>query len=208
MTGAQLKADHGFRRFVILKDGSMFELLYDMNAVMRHEKLFQVPMAALVKPIQKEVTDRVSREARDGESQQVVAARIAAGVAQEMVRQRIASGHIQDLAEWAYCLTETWREDHEIDMSWKQFRRLLHEPPPTGSATQRALRKLEAATAWMMAVAEVRAREEVDDEGNDQADATGPGAPSADRTGMESTGTLSTTSPPSSGTAPTASSGE
>lgn len=206
MTGAQLKADHGFRRFVILKNGDMLELIYDMNAVMRHEKLFQVPMAALVDPIRKAVTDRVTREAGDGEKQQVIAARIAAGVAQELVRQRIAPGHIQDLAEWAYCLTETWREDHDIDMSWKQFRRLLHEPPPTGSATQRALRKLEAATAWMMAVAEVRAREEVDDEGNDQADGSDPDALSAGQ--KASTGIPSTTSPPSSGTAATANSGE
>lgn len=206
MTGAQLKADHGNRRFVILKDGQMLELLYDMNAIMRHETLFQVPMAALVDPIRKQVTEEVNKTAAPDEKQSEIAARVAAGVARELVRQRIASGYIRDLAEWAYCLTESWREDHEIDLSWQQFRRLLHEPPPTGCATQRAKKKLELATAWMMAVAEVRAREEVDDEGNDQADESGPDAPSADQ--KASTGTLSTISPPSSGTAPTASSGE
>ena len=183
MTGAELKANHADRRFVILKDGTMLELIYDLNAVMRHESLFEVPMAALVDPIRKRCTDEVNQQAREGESQQVLAQRIAAAVARELVRQRIASGHIRDLAEWAYCLTETWREDHDIEMSWKEFRRQLHEPPPSGAATIRAKKKLEQAMAWRLAVAEVRAREEIDDEGNDQADGSAQGgAPSAEPT--------------------------
>lgn len=205
MTGAELKANHGDRRFINLKNGAMFELIYDINAVMRHETLFQVPLAAVVDPIRKRITDEVNRQAAEGESQKVLAQRIAAAMGREMVRQKLASGHIRDLAEWAYCLTETWREDNEISMSWSQFRKQLHEPPPTGSATLRAKKKLELATAWMMAVAEVRAREEIDDEGNDLADGTGPDAPSA--TSTESTGTPSTTSQPSNVTEPTINSG-
>lgn len=179
MTGAELKADHGERRFIYLKDETPLELIYDLNAVMRHETLFEVPLASAVEPIRKRVTNEVTKLSAPGESQQVLAQRIAAAMAREMVRERLASGHIKDLAEWAYCLTETYREDKEIDLSWSQFRRLLPEPPPTGAATVRARKKLEKATAWMMAVAFVRAREEVDDEGNDQADEADPGAPFA-----------------------------
>lgn len=188
MTGAQLKADHGERRFIYLKDETPLELIYDMNAVMRHETLFEVPLSAIVDPIRKRITDEITRNApKDNEGQPVegqkaLAQRIAAAVARELVREKVASGHIRDLAEWAYCLTETYREDHGIELSWSQFRRLLHEPPPTGAATIRAQKKLEKATAWMMAVAFVRAREEVDDEGNDLADVADPGAPSAPQT--------------------------
>lgn len=206
MTGAQLKADHGERRFIYLKDDQPLELIYDLNAVMRHETLFEVPLASAVEPIRKRITDEVTKLAAPGESQQVIAQRIASAMARELVRERLASGHIKDLAEWAYCLTETYREDHEIELSWSQFRRLLHEPPPTGAATVRARKKLEKATAWMMAVAFVRAREEVDeDEGNDQADVAESGAPSADLNG--STGNASTTSAPSNTAGPITNSG-
>jgi len=211
MTGAQLKATHGERQFIFLTDNQPLELLYDLNAVMRHEKLFEVPLAGLVDPIRQRCTDEVMRTVpRDEngqqlESQQVVAQRIAAAVARELVRQKIASGHIQDLAEWAYCLTETYREDNQLELSWSQFKRLLPVPPPTGAATAKAKRKLEQATAWMMAVALVRAREEIDDEGNEEADVAGPGAPSA--APSASTGTPSTTSAPSNTAEPITNSG-
>lgn len=204
MTGNKLKANHGQRRFIILKDGQMLELLYDLNAVMRHETEFELPLRSVLDPLREKVTARVDASGGAELRPDARAARIAQEMAREMVRERLAPGHIRELAEWAYALTETWREDQDIQLTWQQFRRLLHEPPPMGAATNKAKAKLEQATAWMMAVAEVRAREEVD-EGNDQADESDPGAPSEDPQG--STGMPSGTSAPSSGDEPSNNSG-
>lgn len=173
MHGHQLKRDHGERLCIFLTDGTPLELIYDLNAVMRHEQLFELPLRSESDKIREDIL----RHQPDLGFKE-----LGALTAAEMVRLGKHPGLFAELAQWAYCLTETDREDKCLSLTWREFRRLLPAPPPTGVATRKAVKKLEVAQAWMIAVAQVKAREEID-EGNDESDGEDPSAPSDDNRG-------------------------
>ena len=206
MHGAQLKSDHGQgRRFIILTDGNTLELIYDLNAVMRHEKEFELQMRGALEQIRDAIVRRQPTTEK-GDPILPAAKEMTALIAQELLNRRLAPGQIEDLAQWAYALTETWREDHGPELTWQQFKRLLPAPPPVGTSSKKSQARLAEAMAWMTAVAEVRAREEIDEE-PDQGNALAeePESPSAEP--KESTGQDFTTSPPANGEEQTANSG-
>jgi len=205
--GAQLKPDHGqSRRFVILTTGETLELIYDLNAVMRHEKEFELQLRGALEQIRDAIVKRQPKTEK-GDPILPTAKEMTALIGQELLERRLAPGQIEDLAQWAYALTETWREDNGPEMTWQQFKRLLPAPPPVGTSSKKAAAKLAAAMGWMTAVAEVRAREELDDDDQGNELAEEPDAsPSAEN--RESIGTDSITSQPANGAELTANSGE
>lgn len=137
-TGAQLK---GERRWIILKDGVPRELAYDFNALMAFEREFQLPDLEALKKLR----ERYPKGVPTGELEQAV---------REI-------GYLENTARWAYCLTESYREDNNEQMTWREFKRLLQVPP----------KEMKQAIAWQTATLAVLAQEHGVEEGNAEGEA-------------------------------------
>ncbi len=101
--------------FVTLKDGMPRELQFDFNAVRVHEEVFEAPHRA-------RVDEAVKAAGPEPSEQELLDACKRAGIP-EFTSVTAAIG------QWAYCLTESWREDNDERMTWQEFKRLLPARP-------------------------------------------------------------------------------
>lgn len=125
MTGPQLK---GERRMILLLDGVPRELTYDFSAACVIEREFTMPLSKVVEEIRGGLERQAPKDEqgnlKDPETVQEQLERL---LADEGVRLEV--GTLETAGRWAYAMTETWREDNNERMTWKEFKKLLPVPP-------------------------------------------------------------------------------
>ena len=127
MTGEQLK---GFAIFVKLRDGRRVRLELDFNATMAYERDFDLPQQQKMN----ELSERLTVDGEPPTSTQLFDYCERQGIPTSICRA-------ESVARWAYCLTESWREENPADqMDFKRFRRILPFGPAmaawTGAVTK------------------------------------------------------------------------
>lgn len=103
------------RVFLILPDSEPMEMAYDFNAIACHQRTFEGPLRAKIEKVRAEAPENISE-------QELEKACIAAGVPE-------VASMIEGFGNWAYAFTSTWREDNDVNMTWKEFKRLLPIKP-------------------------------------------------------------------------------
>ena len=101
--------------FITLKDGMPRELIYDFNAIRVHEETFEAPH-------RQRVDEAVKAAGPEPSEQELLEACKRAGISEFNSMTGV-------FGEWAYSLTESWREDNDERMGWKEFKRLLPASP-------------------------------------------------------------------------------